>query len=366
MTFAERNKGCWRGYHEVGNAAQVEQCLWRLAPCRACWQRMDKGWAPANVFAPKQIRPVKDDEEYVIRCCSDEGDHEETFFHAEPLLNTDYDILVVRRVEWVPLEPLKEIFPEIRKKANIVYVVHERKPPSNPLFYSFHWDAIVCFDERYSKQWLTRFSDDMVRIIPYRAGPLRRGDRREARKELDLPLGGKIVFSYGWAPELHVFPILSSLQELSRRFPFTYLVLADPEYIAADIERLKSYDFIELRQELAPMDGIFAYLHASDVYLMHKQKEETRPGEAVVPSAILMCLGALTPTMTSNTEFVWFLDREVMKYSSSDELKELLVKAFKGDRIFKKTVKAGEEYALHHSPEKIAKEFITLFERLAG
>ena len=135
-----------------------------------------KGGHRLTVFAPKQIRPVKDDEEYVIRCCSDEGDHEETLFHAEPLLHTDYDILVVQRVEWVPLEPLKEIFSEI--------------------------------------------------------------------------------------------------------------------------ERLKSYDFIELRQELAPMDGIFAYLHTSDVYLMHKQEEETRPGEAVVPSAILMCLGALTPTMT--------------------------------------------------------------------
>ena len=33
-----------------------------------------------TVFAPNNIRPVKEDEEYVIRCYSDEGDHKKTFF----------------------------------------------------------------------------------------------------------------------------------------------------------------------------------------------------------------------------------------------------------------------------------------------
>ena len=107
-----------------------------------------------TVLAPNNIRPVAGDEEYVIRCFSDEGDHTQTFFHPEPFLDIDYEVLVVERVEWVPLEPLKQIFPEIRKKAKVVYVVQERKLPTNPLFYEFEWDAIVCFDERYKQQWL--------------------------------------------------------------------------------------------------------------------------------------------------------------------------------------------------------------------
>jgi len=64
------------------------------------------------VNAPNNIRPVGKDEDYINRCFSDEGDHTETFFHPEPFLDTDSEILVGERVEWVPLEPLKKIFPE--------------------------------------------------------------------------------------------------------------------------------------------------------------------------------------------------------------------------------------------------------------
>jgi len=37
-----------------------------------------------TVFAPNNIRPVGKDEEYVIRCFSDEGNHIETFFILSP------------------------------------------------------------------------------------------------------------------------------------------------------------------------------------------------------------------------------------------------------------------------------------------
>jgi len=156
------------------------------------------------------ITSLTRDENYVIRCFSDEGDHTETFFHPKPFLDIDYEILVVERVEWVPLEPLKKIFPEIKKKAKIVYVVHERKPPTTPLFYEFDWDTIVCFDNRYRRQWQDRFDEDKIHIIPYPTGHISKGDKKKARRELNLPLDKRIVFSYGWAPELHIFPILPS------------------------------------------------------------------------------------------------------------------------------------------------------------
>ncbi len=317
-----------------------------------------------TVFAPNNIRPVGGDEEYVIRCFSDEGNHTKTFFHPEPFLDTDYEILVVERVEWVPLEPLKRCFPEIKKKAKTVYVVHERKPPTNPLFYQFDWDALVCFDDRYKELWQGRFDEAKIHIIPYPTGHLCKGDKQKAREELGLPSDRRIVFSYGWAPELHIYPILPALRRLNEICPFVYLVLADPKYIAADIQPLKDPGFIELRYELASMERIYTYLHASDAYLIHKQVEEVRQGEAVVPSAILMCLGVSTPIITSATEFVWFLDKEVMKYSTRDELCKLLIKVFEGDRIVNETLKRAKEYAIGHSPKKIASGFLKLFNRL--
>ncbi|MCK4476502.1 MAG: hypothetical protein KAU16_07220 [Methanophagales archaeon] len=290
-----------------------------------------------SVFAPNNIRPVKEDEDYVIRCYSDEGDHKKTFFHPESFLDTDYDILVAERVERVPLEPLREIFPEIRKKAKTVYVVHERKLPTNPMFYDLEWDAIVCFDERYKRQ-LSNF-EDKIHIIPYPAGYLRRGNKQEARKKLGLPPNAKIIFGYGWAPELHVFPILPSLQELCKHLSFVYLVLADPT--TKEIEKLRNYEFMELRQELPPMDRIVTYLHASDIYLVHKQKKEVREGAAVVPSAILMCIGASTPIVTSDTEFVWFLDKEVIKYSNPAEFEREIAGILTGEMDIGKTLKAA-------------------------
>lgn len=87
-------------------------------------------------------------------------------------------------------------------------------------------------------------------------------------------------------------------------------------------------------------------------------------GEAVVSSAILMCLGALTPTTTSDTEFVWFLDKEVMKYSNKGELPKLLINVFEEDESVNETLKAAEKYVVKHSPERIAGEFIKLFNKL--
>ncbi len=47
--------------------------------------------------------PVGEDEDFVIRCYSDEGDHTQTFFHPEPFLEEDYEVFVAQRIEWVPL-----------------------------------------------------------------------------------------------------------------------------------------------------------------------------------------------------------------------------------------------------------------------
>ncbi len=84
----------------------------------------------------------------------------------------------------------------------------------------------------------------------------------------------------------------------------------------------------------------------------------------MVSSSILMCMGALTPIITSDTDFVWFFDKEVMKYSSKDELHKLLTQVFEGDEIVKETLRAAEKYALKNSPKQIVGEFMKLFDEL--
>lgn len=317
-----------------------------------------------RVFAPFPIRKVAEDENWVTRCASDEGDKREGFLDPRPILQERFDIIVVQRVEWFPLEPLAKIFPKASQNAKTVYVAHERRLPEDPLFYRLKWDKTVVFDERYRKTWLKKFAEEAMETIPYPTGHLRKGDKKESRRELNLPLEEKIIFSYGWAPDLHIYPILPWLEELHRDYPFKFLVLGHPRHSLASLEPLHKYSFVELRHELSPLDRIYQYLFASDIYLMHKEKKEIREGEAVVPSAILMCLGALTPVITSDTEFVWFLNKEVMKYSTRNEFKELIIETFQENEIVKQTLDAAEEYVINHSPQVVAQKFIDLFNRL--
>jgi len=321
------------------------------------WVRMGH---KLTVFAPNNIRPVGEDEEYVVRCFSDEGDHVvETFLNPEPFLTEDYEIFVAERIEWAPLNLLLEIFPEIRSRARTVYVVHERKLPSNPLFYEFEWDAIICFDERYVKQW-SKVYPGKIRIIPYPVPRIRRGNREKARRTLELPPDDFIILSYGWAPRLHVIPVLPHLRKLAEEHSFIYLVLLDPELS----EFLPNLPFMIVRRERPPLDRIYTYLHAADLCLIHKQSDEVRKGEVVVSSSVLMCLGALTPIMTSDTEFVSFLDKEVIKYRDFKEFKKLLSEIIKGSFDFGEILKAAETYAKRNSQTRIAEEFLRLFNEL--
>ena len=313
-----------------------------------------------TVFAPKNIRPVGEDEEYVIRCFSDEGDGEgRPFLNPEPFLTEDYEIFVAQRIEWAPLKLLKEIFPEIRRRAKTVYVIHERKPPTNPLFHEFEWDAIVCFDHRYRRTW-SRIYPGKLRIIPYPVPRIRRGDKLSARKKLGLPLDKKIILSYGWAPELHINPVIPYLEEVAEKHDFIYLIIADPEAL----NKLKRRRFMLIRSERPTLEKLYTYLHASDLCLIHKQPEEVREGEVVISSSVLMCLGALTPILTSDTEFVSTLDREVIKYRDLEELKAILLKILKEEYDLKETLEAAEKYAIENSQTRIAEKFIKLFEEL--
>ena len=313
------------------------------------------------VFAPRAVRRVAPDEDYVVRCYSDEGEEMPTFFDPRPFLEEDYDIFVAERIEWAPIKHLLGVFPEIRRKAKTVYVVHERKPPANRLFYQFDWDAVVCFDDRYRRQWSSiRKFRDRIRVIPYPTGPLRRGDRDRARRELSLPSEGRILFSYGWAPELHVLPVLKHLEELRRELEFTFLVLVSPEARRG----VPELDFMVVRREMPPLDRLYTYLHASDACLIHKEPGEVREGEVVVSSSVLMCMGALRPIVTSDTEFVSFLGKEVVKYRGPEDMKKVLKEVLLGGRLAEETVRAAERYVRENSPERVAERFLELFEEL--
>ncbi len=59
-----------------------------------------------------------------------------------------------------------------------------------------------------------------------------------------------------------------------------------------------------------------------------------------------------------------YLDKEVMKYTSEEELKEKLCAIFDESKEYRTTMKAAEEYVKRNSAQAIGKLYIDIFNSL--
>jgi len=311
-----------------------------------------------TVFAPVELNGYQcdKDEPYVKRCYTlrKYRDKPGYFFDPRPFLMQDCDVFVVQNLEILPMEELLEVYPFLRERAKTVFVVHEGKPPKDPIFYEFDWDAIVCFDERYQKFLKEIYREDRIKIIPYPCHPVLHGDKVEARRKLALPLDRKIVFNYGIGiyRHLHLLPIL---ERLNQDYPLILLTLTHIQDWYDLFEAVKGrYVFIELRKGDIPIKELYTYLHASDALLVHKDSAEA----IVVPSTAYLCLGSGCPILAYDTNFFETFDREVLKYSG---LGEALIDVFEERERVVETLHIAEQYVRKNSSHEIAKKFISLF-----
>ncbi|MDO9350468.1 MAG: hypothetical protein Q7U55_04440 [Deltaproteobacteria bacterium] len=299
------------------------------------------------------------DEPYVKRCYRlPKSDRKEGyFFDQKPFVNMDCDVFIVQNLEILPMEDLLKIYPSIKDRTKTVFVVHEGKPPGEPKFYRFEWDAIVCFDERYKRFLRDIYPEEKIFIIPYPCHPIMHGDKMEARRRLGLPLDKKIIFNYGIGVYRHLH-LLPTIKRVSLEYPLILLTMTHiPDWYDLFDAAKNIYPFIDLRKGDIPIKDLYTYLHAADALLIHKDSAEA----VVVPSTAYLCLGAGGPILAYDTNFFETFDKEVIKYS---ELGAALKEVFeKSDRV-KATLEAAEKFIMMNSSYKIAGRFIRLFESL--
>jgi len=280
-------------------------------------------------------------------------------FDQTPLLEEDYEVFVAQNVERLPTRELLEVFPKIRKKAITVMVVHEGSPPKDPLYYKFNWDAIVCFDQRYRDFLTSFFPKEVIHIIPYPCHPLKLGDREESRRRLRLPLDEKIIFSFGFRSE-DIMSVLPALEDVNKKYDLRYLVIINPGGKVDPLRKVeKKYDFMDLKTKAVSINELYEYLHASDVFLVHKESSKHK---AVISSTICQTLGSGCPILFHDSNFVEFHKDEIVKYGNFDELKaklnELLNQKFDVEKI--------KPYLSERSAGRVAEKFIQLFEDVRG
>lgn len=315
-----------------------------------------KVFAPTHVFKDK-IR-TKEDEPYVIRCFDN---HDNSLFNPSPFLESEFDIFVVNHLEDKPGRALLEIYPQIKRKAKTVLVIHEGGLPKDQEFYKFEFDAIVCFDERYRIEFSKVFPPDKIHIIPYPCYPYLLGDKKQARKMLGLPLNRKIVFNYGLNTH-RLIPLLPTIERVSAKYPLIFLVLTEYKEWLEIFEALKTgrYGFIKWREGPIPTDVLYTYLHASDVLVIDK---DTAPG-IVVSSTAYLCLGSGCPLLVRDTNFFEILNAEVVKYKGTEDFSQRLQDVFDVKQDVTETLQAAETYVNGNSSHEIGRRFIELFESL--
>jgi glycosyltransferase involved in cell wall biosynthesis len=273
-------------------------------------------------------------------------------------VDEEYDVFVAQNVERLPAERLLKVFPMLKEKALTVQVVHEGKPPEDPLYYRFDWDGIVCFDQRYKDYLVKSFPPKRIHMIPYPYHPLSLSEMEKARKELNLPLDKRIVFSFGFRPK-DVVSVLPALKEVAEEYPLRYIVIANPESDLAELRAAeKEHDFLDLQIRPIRLDELYTCLHASDALIIHR--ESSQKYKAVVSSSVCQVLGSGCPILFHDSNYVELQGDEIVKYRDFEDMKRKLVDLFKG----KFNLAAVEAFLDTHRAEKIAERFIQLFDEL--
>ena len=314
-----------------------------------------------KVFAPQEEDKLSTarDESFVSRCYSIRRSPKLTvkdlWLDPKPFLEFDYDFFVVKNLELFPIYELIKIFSQIKKKAKTILVIHEgNKSRFSEQHLAFDWDAIVCFDERYEKEFSQVLSPWKFHIIPYPAHPIRTGNKSKARKELGLDEEQRIVFSYGmWFQNR--LPVLPLLKQLSTLFPLKYLAVINETPLFEPISEARAkYNFFEVREELLPLEKLYSYLHACDVHLFYKFSEDPN---LLGSSSVYLTLGSGCPIVINDSGYARDLGGEVFKFRNLDDLQKILARILDGE---KPCPKAVEDFMSRNEASKIAFSFIQL------
>jgi len=299
-----------------------------------------------------------EEEAYVNRCFTVYG-VPNAELDVAVLMKEDFDIFVAEDLGMLPMKQLLTIFPEIKKKAKTISIVHDGELSEKEEYFKFDWDRVVCFDARYYNFLKERYPENKLSIIPYPSFPLIPGDKNKARQKLGLSKDKKIVLLFGHAAESAVDTALV-LDRLSEKYDVMLLLVTESEDVIKDFKNVKEkakFDF-KIVEKSPDSDLLYEYLHASDCMIYNKSSKPT----VVVGSTIFQCLGSGCPILALDSNFSYSFNKEVIKYRDFYELEESLIDVFEKGSKFQQQEKALGAYLEENAAKPIAEKYLKLFE----
>ncbi|MBC8499585.1 MAG: hypothetical protein H8D39_03555 [Candidatus Atribacteria bacterium] len=301
---------------------------------------------------------VGEDEDYVSRCFTTSG-AKRPFLNVQPILKADYDIFVTQDLGMLPQDELAKIFHLIKQRAKTVTIIHHNRLPTNPSFYQFDWDAIVCFDDRYHNFLSKGFSEEKLHLLPYPCYPKRCGDRFKAREKLDLPQDRHILLLFGQRAVKEHLVLLPILENISRSLPILLLVVSK-----RDLGQIKTFKGshleILIRKEAPDIERLYTYLHASDILLYHRRA----PSGVVVSSTTYQCLGSGCPILALNSNYFYNMDGAVITYTNFEEFEANLIEILNQGPRYLNWQRTLDDFLSRNSAVSVANQYIELFQFL--
>jgi len=292
-----------------------------------------------------------EDEDYVIRCF---GTRRTNLLDPRPILTRNFDVFVVQDIGMLPIDSLANIFSLISKRSKTVHIVHENRLPEESWFYRFDWDGVVYFCHR---QDFLKSVYPEAKMIHFPCFPIRRKDKLEVKKRLELPLEKRIIYQFC---QREYRPFLRELPEELKEKAVLLIVLPQ-EYELLEEESPPPWMIVR-KEEVLSHERFDDYLFASDAVIFHKFQSRYR---AVVSSTAFQAIGIGCPILVpAQSDFFFPFKEEVIHYTDTEDLKQILVDLIENEEKRKTLQAKVERFVEENSPIKIATEFIKFFQSL--
>ncbi len=288
-----------------------------------------------------------EDEDFVVRCYDENGkiiDHE--------ILSRSFDVIIFEGLKHMPLNEIRRIYDEIRKRGRTIAVVHHQDEKEIRALKELNFDAIVVFDERYLKEVVPKELHEKCHIIPY---PFFEGyDVSPKRYEI---FRNKILFfSFGKQPVEEYFVYLKVLNEISKRYDIAYFIIKS--YWKMPVK----YDWLHIEERRPSLKEIYMYLKGADIHLIPK----SNTNKVVVSSTLATTLASLCPVIVPDTRhFEMFEDyNPVVKFKDEFELKRKIEELIEDKELREVLRKRMKNIVEMYSSRKIAEKFLELIRNL--
>ncbi|MET1159913.1 MAG: glycosyltransferase family 1 protein [Thermoprotei archaeon] len=304
------------------------------------------------------------DEPWVYRVYGETDDYAYPyggFIDKETILNADYDVFVVEGYQRLPVNELRKIAPEIKKKAKLVLVVHTGYVRDLEPLMRIDWDLITVFDKRFINELIRFFGVKAIRktkIVPYPFLVI--DDVKPYRPEY---AENKLLFiTFGRQPIIEYLDYIRVLRKLAKKYDLVYWI------IRSDRELPVKDPWIIQEVKRPSHEELFSYVLGADIHLL--PKSETKA--VVVSSTLAQILYTGTPTVVPNTRYFETIPPHgsgfdvVVKYELGNtiDLYSKLRILIRNKELYQEVSRRAKEYAFRYNSEKIAREYIELFKKL--